>query len=362
MDDYSILSTCIFYLVYVKKRFGVLIGIVIAFAVVVNVLAVFWLEADQDNVVTSSSTGLVDGDNEPEVIGSLFTVDDGMRVDNGSNPMVTYQDEEKLILAYEYRSEELRFAPGVDAPLIVTYDGLNFDMVEDRTGLSVEPPGVLIDGVYHKYIFQPSDGVMYTTSQTNLDYQTQGVALDVHAQDASDAREFGVYTYFVDDQGGVVLLFNSTDANGDVVVNRAYASPDDLSTLEVTDRDILDSTLEYEWYADPNAIVLDDGRIALIVMNQDDGPLPPAGRQGSVHLYLSDDAGTSFDYAGELFSWDDFDEFEVRSLNDPKIVQFADGSLRVYVAAMVPDESKETTDDPSRGYKWILVSATGELE
>jgi len=291
----------------------------------------------------------------------MFVLDEGMRIDYASNPMVTYLDDEKLILAYEHRAEELRFAPGVDAPLVVTYDGLEFEDVEDRTGLSTRPPGVLIDDMYHKYIFTPATGVMYATSVDNINYESHNVALEVYAEDATDAREFGVYTFFEDDRGGIVLLFNSTDEEGDIVVNRAYASSDDLSTLEVTDRDILDGTLESELYADPNAIALSDGRIALIVMNQTDGARPPHGRQGTIHLFFSYDIGETFVYEGQLMSHEDFEEFDVYSLNDPKIVEMWDGSLRVYVAAMLPDP-ESTNEDPLRQYKWILVSASGELE
>lgn len=352
-----------------KTGFGLLIGIVIVFAVGINAFAVLWLQADDEAVETIVEEIAEDEGGEPEEIDDkiqenefLFTLDEGMRADYASNPMVTYQDDEKLILAYEDRAEALMFAPGEDAPLIVTYDGLEFEEIEDRTGLSTHPQGVLIDDLYHKYIFYPSEGVKHATSEDNLDYVAEDtIALEVYAEDASDAREFGVSTFFADDEGGVVLLFNSTDEDGAIVVNRAYASSDDLSTLEVTDRDILDGTLESEIYADPHTVVLDDGTVVLIIMNQDGGPAAPHGRQGWIHAYTSDDYGMTWTYAGELFGWDDFEEFDVYSLNDPKIVQMWDGTFRVYVAAMIPDP-ENPSDDPRYGYKWILVSAAGELE
>ena len=239
---------------------------------------------------------------------------------------------------------------------------MSFEEVEDRIGLSTHPEGVFIDGLYHKYIFVPSDGVMYATSEDNQTYTMQGVALEVYAEDAGDASQFGVSTFFADDIGGIVLLFNANDENGDIVVNRAYASAEDLSTLKVTDYDILGGTLENTSYADPHVVELADGSIGLIIMNQVEGPAPPLQRQGYIHLYRSYDVGSTFVYEGELFNWSHIDEFDVYSLNDPKIVQMPDGLVRVYVAAMIPDPDAVEDDDPRTGYKWILVSASGELE
>jgi len=121
---------------------------------------------------------------------------------------------------------------------------------------------------------------------------------------------------------------------------------------ELTDEDILHGTLATNHYADPNAIMLPDGRAWLVIMNQAAGPRPPVGRLGTLHAYVSSDGGETFDYDGELLGWSDFTDLDVRSLNDPKVVLLPDGRLRVYVAAMIPDSTKED------GYGWAIVSVT----
>ncbi|MDP2624689.1 MAG: hypothetical protein Q8P27_00720 [Candidatus Peregrinibacteria bacterium] len=104
----------------------------------------------------------------------------------------------------------------------------------------------------------------------------------------------------------------------------------------------------------------DDGRVRLIVMYEEyEAAKPPKGRLGELYTFISED-GENFELESKVVSWDLITEFEVRSLNDPKIMQFEDGTFRVYVAAMVPDEEAQLNDDPNSAYKWVLLSLTGE--
>jgi len=289
---------------------------------------------------------------------SLFKVHDEIVVDWASNPMVIETDGESLTLAYESRSTQLKFAPQDKVKLIYSEDGVTFEEIENESAEPPKPPGVQIrEDLWRRYTFQPgSGGVMSSSSVDGETYVDDGVIVfEAHAEDASDAREFGVYTYFMDDQGGVVMLFNKTDEAGDIVVDRAYAEPESEGlTFTLMEEDILAGTLEHAIYADPNAIVLNDGTIFLIIMNQSDAPKPPLGKQGIIHGYTSDNYGETFEYYGQLLSYEDVHLMETFSLNDPKIVAFNDGTLRLYVAAMNEEETSET------GYKWTIVTAESQ--
>lgn len=300
---------------------------------------------------------------------SFFGVDDGIRADYASNPLVVAFDDDVLTLAYEDRTTSLKFAPQEKVKLIQSEDGVNFNEIERVSTEVPKPLGIKIaDGLWRRYVFMPNKGGVYSTTSTDGETYTldDHLVWEAHAEDATDASEFGVYTYFVDPQGGVTLLFNYNEDNGDIAVGRLYAEPESMG-LEFTlvETHILEGTLESEMYADPYTIELADGRIMLIVMNQEDGTRPPKGRTGTIHAYLSSDYGENFEYYGQLVSYEDIDSYEVYSLNDPKIVQFSDGTIRVYVAAMVEDGESENfgelIDGKVEGFKWVLVSASGQL-
>ncbi len=287
----------------------------------------------------------------------VFVIDDGVRIPDASNPIVIKVDGQEVTLAYEYRSVQLKGLPMERVRVATAADGLTFGEGEALGPLTQIPPGVqLLDGTWRRYSYHPrsaqlvsersEDGVVYV-SDPGVRYQP------TRSASTKPEETFGVYTYFVDAEGGVVMLHNTTNTQGEVVVNRLYAAPDDQGmNFTLTDENILDGTLEYNSFMDPNAILLPDGRVRLVIMHQTQGPKAPLGRQGSIHSYISEDGGKTFSYEGKLFSFEDFVDLDVYSLNDPKIVLLSDGALRIYVAAMVPSETMDN------GYGWVIVSAT----
>jgi hypothetical protein len=106
-------------------------------------------------------------------------------------------------------------------------------------------------------------------------------------------------------------------------------------------------------YWDPNAIVLPDNRIRIFTMNQHGHPVPPAVPKGTIYSFTSNDHGATFiqdlDYR---IRFDDYDEFDVISLNDPKVILLPDGRYRMYVASMI--RTGQGNDD----IKWSIISAT----
>ena len=88
-------------------------------------------------------------------------------------------------------------------------------------------------------------------------------------------------------------------------------------------------------------------------MNQHGHPVPPAVPKGTIYSFTSNDYGATFiqdiDYR---LRFDDYDEFEVLSLNDPKVILLPDGRYRMYVASMI--RTGQANDD----IKWSIISAT----
>ena len=347
-----------------KKLVVTLITLFIILGVaVVGILVTDYMADD----TTSQSPGLIivqdiiEADETLDEFGeALFTIDEGMRLDYASNPLVLDYEGMSVTLAYESHADNLKNEPSANAPVVYSEDGLTF-VEKEQAGNSVKPkPLLLPDGSYRRYWYDPQEGGV--VGQTSTDAETftdlDGVFDHIEGGGNIDARTFGVSTYFVDSDGGIVLLYNSTDDDGAIVVNRAYASAEnDWMEFVLEKQDILDGTLESEVYADPTSLVLENGDVWLVVMNQGEGPMPPLGRQGRIHAYVSTDGGDTFAYWGHLFSYDDVTEFDVYSLNDPKIVEHSDGTLRIYIAAMVKDEEVEAEDEKT-GNKYIMISAS----
>jgi hypothetical protein len=106
---------------------------------------------------------------------------------------------------------------------------------------------------------------------------------------------------------------------------------------------------------DPDAIVLDDGRIRIFTMVQG-GPLAPhpgVRSVTSIYSFTSTDNGQTFtEDPGVRLNPEDFTEFDVWSLNDPSVIQLPDGRYRMYVAGLI-----STLPDASDAH-WVILSAT----
>lgn len=295
---------------------------------------------------------------EEEALVSLWEIVPGMVVDYGSNAMPVYQDEERLVLAYENRATSLYEAPGDKARFLETTDGFTFStLTSDESALyDYRPPALeMPDGSYRRFVYMPErGGVVAMTSADGVDFEEQeGLAYEVESDGERNPRYFGVSTMFVDSQGGVVLLYNVTNDSNHIVVNRAYAA--DGWNFELTHENVLGDSLPTDNYPDPHTFVDGDGTVWLVVMHRAfHEKAPPLERGGSIQLYKSVDDGGTFDYVGQVMAWDDFDEWDVYSLNDPKIFRMGD-QLHIVCAAMIPDES---TDSEEESFKWILVQAT----
>jgi hypothetical protein len=305
---------------------------------------------------TKEKDKLDDEESEINTEPGLWEVNDEILMDYGSNPMPVYQDDDLLVFAYESRAEELLEGPSDKSKFMQTEDGDSFVQIDNKSKKYDHRPEPLefSDGTYRRYIYNPEvGGIESFVSEDGVSFvKDDGLRYEIDSEGERDPKYFGVSTYFVDSEEGVVLLYNVTNDEGDIMVSRAYASPEtDGMEFELTDENILGGSLETDGYADPNSLVRANGDIWLIIMHQEEGAAPPLEKRGDIYAYVSKDDGKTFDLEGLLMSYRDFVEMEVFSLNDPKIVEFPGNQLMVIVAAMVEQE------DGEKKHKWVLVSA-----
>lgn len=294
-----------------------------------------------------------------------FVLDPGYRLNFASNSRIMDYQNGQLSLGFEYHASEMANEPGERGYIAFSTDGLNFSGMRKFEPGENMGKGIYIGGVYRRYYIDEANGQVISETSTDGETYTadEGSRYDLNQYDAGS---IGVRTVFVDKYGGVVLIYNHNEIedNGEEViyVRRAYSEPGDNGMhFTMTDLNLLEERYEdgqnYS-YNDPNAIVLPDGRVRLIVMYQDRyEPKPPMGRTGTIYSFISED-GSTFTKEAELFSWQSFSEFEVHSLNDPKIVRFDDGSYHIFVTAMIPLETGEEDNTGNGGYKTVIVSAT----
>lgn len=341
-----------------KQYLKIFIAVIIAGIVIATVMyTLSWKE----ETLPQSEIATIENATETLGLAELhFEIDEGIRADYASNPFVISVEGSKIVLAYESRSSQLKEQPEDKIRYIESEDGVTFTPLSGDELIVRSRAVQVADGTYRRYIFNPSRGGI--TSESSMDGVTftedEGLRYELGEGDTQMdyLEKFGVSTYFTNQEGGVVLLHNETQENGDVVVSRLYSAPETNGLTFVRgEENILAGSLERDHFMDPSAVALSDGSIKLVIMHQDAGPAPPQGRTGELYLYESTDDGKTFTLEGLIVSWEDFTEFEVRSLNDPKFVEMPDGTLRIYVAAMVPDETFMSGDEKDR-YKWVIVS------
>lgn len=307
-----------------------------------------------------------------------WVIDEGFRLDNASNPRIMSYEDGVVELIYEYRATELKDEPGARGYVTYSDDGLDFEVGEQQMGDQHRGDGVLLpDGTQRRYMEDMQNG--YVISQSSTDggetwEDDEGYRYDLNE---IDDGWMGVRTFWVNEDGSVGFIYNTNtilqpDGTKAVAVRLAVSEPGDNGmNFELVNENLIPEQSEegfYEMSADPVVVLPEEGGVRLVVMRQGlDDVRPPLGRTGEILSYFSED-GVEFESEGSIVHWSDFEEFEVYSLNDPKIMQLDDGRFRVYVAAQIPDPEAEESgevrlEDGSMfhaGYKWILVSITTE--
>lgn len=266
----------------------------------------------------------------------LFIPDAGVRLTDASNPGVKFADTDTLALLYENQAA----APGASrhglANATADSDWLNFTV----DAAPVDPDNfrahTLPDGTCRAYGYNNTKGLgageTGMTSRSAQDCITftsdTGTRYDLQPDDNGS---LGVYDFFNDNVGGVVMLYIG-DLYGVNNVRRAY-STDNGWTFTFTNSNVLsDAELGggSKSYVDEKTIRLSDGRVRLIAM-----------RQGTIYSFISTDDGKTFSQeAGTRMTPSDFTEFELSSFNDPQIIQLPDGRYRIYATAYFADRER----------------------
>jgi hypothetical protein len=277
----------------------------------------------------------------------LFIPDSGIRVDSVAMQCV-YLDTNGTFYLY--------YTQGPQSGLAISQNGLNFTKVAIRD-YPDQRHHRLPDGTYRKYFAELDNGVVKLASESSSDGKSfvrdSGYRYTFSPND-SLTRPYVYMTACNSALGGVLIVYL---AGGQLDNARSiYSLPGDNGwNFTIYRSNILgDSTFgggNFSYW-DPHLVLLPDGRIRLVVMNQHGPPVPPAVSKGTIYSFTSNDHGATFSQDdGIRLRYDHFTEFEVISLNDPKLVRLPDGRFRLYVAALIKTGAAPTEN------KWAIISA-----
>ncbi len=277
----------------------------------------------------------------------FFKADSGKRVVYGAMGGIYFNDSGTVYLY------------GVNGPnqsLYISQNGLDFDSVNindypDYRALK------LPDSTYVKFNVELQDSVAVLKSSTSPDgrvfTQNNNILFTFPKNDA--ITHSGAYhTNFFNAEGGICFVYLAGDLDNARSIYSPPGSPN-MTFGDYRTNIFGDSTFGGGSYSfwDPNGILLPDGRLRIIVMAQHGPPAPPAERKGTLYTFTSTDNGETWvqdpDYR---LRYDSFTEFDVYSLNDPKLVRLPDGRFRIYVAAMIKGSDGS--------YKYSILSATSQ--
>lgn len=301
------------------------------------------------DVVSNTNTNSNDEETNANTASDLqFVPDAGYRLAAASNPGVRFTEDGTLQLLYEDRSGQTNGPPQLIAEADASSDWLDF---ESSSAPVSGPDGFralkLPDGTCRAYGFDSTkglEGVTGMTSKSSKDCVTftpdSGTRYELQSEDKGT---MGVYELFVDSTGGIVLLYIG-DMYGANNVSRAYSTDNGWTFTFTNDNVFGDENLdEPGTYVDEKVIALPDGRFRAITM-----------RHGKVYTFISEDDGKTFTQEpGVVLDPADFTDLELRTFNDPQIIQLPDGRFRIYVTAY-PSRASSTSEVPLP----YIVSAT----
>ena len=277
----------------------------------------------------------------------FFAPDSGIRVDSAGISKVLQATSGLYFIYYNQ---------GQDQSLAISEDGLSFTSVNihDYPDYRYE---VMPDSSYRRYFVEieidsaklrsfSSDGGIEFTMDPGYRYVfTPNDAIthpNVYATYFNNALGEVYMVYLAGEIDNARSIHSETGNNG--LVFGSY-------TTDIFGDSILGGGNQSYW--DPHAIVLPDDRIRIFTMNQHGHPVPPAEPKGTIYSFTSEDYGSTFTQDPDYrLRFDDYTEFEVLSLNDPKVILLPDGRYRMYMASMI------RTGPGENDIKWAIVSAT----
>lgn len=242
-------------------------------------------------------------------------------------------------------------------------DGLNFPdresfAITDKPGILLSQPDSNGNSILRKFILS-SEGLKSKTStdggKTYID--DDGLRYQLREE---DKESIGYYDTFHNNQGQILLLYIGAFGFAEENIRLAI-SEDNGETFQFKDANPLnDSGLSQQGFdhRDPRVTLLADGRLRVFSMVQGStgAPIPGTKATGLIYSHTSTDGGYTWTKdEGIRLSKDDF-SYDVWSLNDPHVVRLADGRYRMYVTALIADDSGNSTT----GYKEVIISAISQ--
>jgi len=277
----------------------------------------------------------------------IFFPDDGIRLDSSGIRKVLIDPAGVYILYY---------TQGPNSGVATSEDGLNFT-IDDPQNYPSFRYNLMPDGSYKHYFIDIDNDTVKLNSSSSTDGVTfnldNGNRFVFPPNDAITSTN--VYsTIFNNILGEVYMIYLAGEIDNARSI-RSESGDNGFHFGSYTTDIFGDSALGggNHSYWDPDAIVLPDNRVRIFTMNQHGHPVPPAAPKGTIYSFTSADHGETFvkdpDYR---LRFDDFVEFEVLSLNDPKVILLPDGRYRMYLASMI------RTGQGSDSLKWSIISAT----
>lgn len=277
----------------------------------------------------------------------IFVPDGGIRVDSAGISKALIDTAGSYLIYYSH---------GPDQGLAVSEDGLDFTVVNIQDHPD-HRHHVLPDSTHRRYFVEIEDDTARLKSQSSD--SGSGFSMDPgnrYVFPSNDAiTDPHVYaTYFNNALGEVYMVYLAGEIDN---ARSIHAEPGnngwDLGsyTTDIFGDSVLGGGNQSYW--DPHAIVLPDDRVRIFTMNQHGHPVPPAEPKGTIYSFTSEDHGMTFTQDPDRrLRFDDYTEFEVLSLNDPKVILLPDGRYRMYVASMI------RTGPGDDDIKWAILSAT----
>ncbi len=252
----------------------------------------------------------------------FFVPDSGKRVDGGAMGGGVYIDENGKVYLYS--------TDGSNQNLFIAEDGLNFtkvninDYPDYRTLLMPDGTFIRFDVVFENDIAH----LKVNRSTDGFHFQRDSVSVFTFPE--TDFAVQNVYhTQFFNSLGGICFIYLGGEEDN---ARSIYSPPgDEINFGDYHSNIFSDSALGRSFtYVDPKGMMLPDGRLRVITMNQHGPPAPPAARKGTIYMFTSTDNGETWTQDPDYrLRYDSFTEFDVYSLNDPKLVQLPAGEYEV---------------------------------
>ena len=266
----------------------------------------------------------------------VFTPDKGTRVDSASMAGIFVSDSGKVFLYVHKKTS---------TELYIAKDGLNFKHVDITKFPNLRTLRIANgDYIQFEVNYNSTTGkaiLQRSVSHDGFTFKKESDTLFTFPANDNITSSNVYYTAFKDSAGGIMFVYLA----GSIDNARSIYSPKNAPGMVFGgyhSNIFNDSTLggRNKSYWDPNGILLPNGNLKVITMNQHGVAPSSAMRTGTIYTFTSTDNGRSWvKDPDSCIRYDDFTEFEVHSLNDPKLARFPDGTFRIYMASLIKDST-----------------------